>query len=55
MSRKKNDNDAFGPCCSFCGRGLDEVIVVPGPDGASICEDCAHQAIERKRAVRAAS
>ena len=46
MSRKKNDNDAFGPCCSFCGRGLDEVIVVPGPDGASICEDCAHQAIE---------
>ena len=46
MSRRKNDDDVFGPCCSFCGRGLDEVIVVPGPDGASICEDCAHQAIE---------
>ena len=46
MSRKKRDDDMFGPVCSFCGRGLDEAIVVPGPDGASICEDCAHQAIE---------
>ena len=46
MSRKKRDDAMFGPVCSFCGRGLDEAIVVPGPDGASICEDCAHQAIE---------
>ena len=46
MSKKKNDEDLFGPSCSFCGRGLDEVIVIPGPGGASICEDCAHQAIE---------
>ena len=46
MSKKKNDEDLFGPTCSFCGRGLDEVIVIPGPGGASICEDCAHQAIE---------
>ena len=42
MSRRKNDEDIFGPSCSFCGRGLDEVIVVPGPDGA-------------RRAARAAS
>ncbi len=46
MARKKHDDDLFGPKCSFCGRGLDEVIVVPGPAGASICEDCAHQAVE---------
>ena len=46
MSRKTRDDDMFGPVCSFCGRGLDEAIVVPGPDGASIREDCAHQAIE---------
>ena len=36
----------FGPVCSFCGRGLDETIVVPGPDGVSICEDCAHQVLD---------
>ena len=46
MSKKKHDEELFGPSCSFCGRGLDEVIVIPGPGGASICEDCAHQAIE---------
>ena len=46
MAKKKRDNELFGPVCSFCGRGLDEVIVIPGPDGANICEDCAHQAIE---------
>ena len=46
MARKKRDDEMFGPVCSFCGRGLDEVIVIPGPGGASICEDCAHQAIE---------
>ena len=34
MSKKKNDEDLFGPTCSFCGRGLDEVIVIPGPGGA---------------------
>ena len=46
MLKKKHDEELFGPSCSFCGRGLDEVIVIPGPGGASICEDCAHQAIE---------
>ena len=46
MAKKKHDDDMFGLVCSFCGRGLDEAIVVPGPDGANICEDCAHQAIE---------
>ena len=46
MAKKKRDDELFGPVCSFCGRGLDEVIVIPGPAGASICEDCAHQAIE---------
>ena len=46
MARKKRDDEMFGSVCSFCGRGLDEVIVIPGPDGASICEDCAHQALE---------
>ena len=46
MARKKRDDEMFGPVCSFCGRGLDETIVVPGPDGVSICEDCAHQVLD---------
>jgi len=29
--------------CSFCGRDEREVIIVPGPGGACICEDCARQ------------
>ena len=29
--------------CSFCGRDEREVIIVPGPAGACICEDCARQ------------
>ena len=31
--------------CSFCGRDEREAIIVPGPDGASICEDCARQVL----------
>ena len=46
MARKKRDDEMLGPVCSFCGRGLDETIVVPGPDGVSICEDCAHQVLD---------
>ena len=46
MAKKKRDDDLLGLTCSFCGRGLDEAIVIPGPAGASICEDCAHQALE---------
>ena len=46
MARKKRDDEMFGPVCSFCGRGLDETIVVPGPDGVNICEECAHQALD---------
>ena len=46
MARKKRDDEMFGPVCSFCGRGLDETIVVPGPDGVNICEDCAHQVLD---------
>ena len=45
MAKKKNDGFP-GITCSFCGRNLDEVIVVPGPGDANICEDCARQAIE---------
>ena len=29
--------------CSFCGRDEREAIIVPGPAGAGICEDCARQ------------
>jgi len=29
--------------CSFCGRDEREAIIVPGPAGACICEDCARQ------------
>ena len=29
--------------CSFCGRNEREAVIVPGPDGVCICEDCAHQ------------
>ena len=31
--------------CSFCGRDEREAIIVPGPAGASICEDCARQVL----------
>ena len=46
MSKRKRDDDLLGLTCSFCGRGLDEAIVIPGPSGVSICEDCAHQALD---------
>ena len=42
----------MGSNCSFCGRGLDETVVVPGPAGANICEDCAQQALEIAEEVR---
>ncbi len=29
--------------CSFCGRDEREAVIVPGPRGACICEDCARQ------------
>ena len=29
--------------CSFCGRDEREAVIVPGPNGACICEDCARQ------------
>ena len=29
--------------CSFCGRDERETVIVPGPNGACICEDCARQ------------
>ena len=32
--------------CSFCGRDEREAIIVPGPAGACICEDCAKQVSE---------
>ena len=31
--------------CSFCGRGIDQVLIIPGPQGANICEDCAKEAL----------
>ena len=52
MPKKKNDDGLLGTSCSFCGRGLDEVVVVPGPAGANICEDCAQQALEIADEVR---
>ena len=32
--------------CSFCGRDERQVVIVPGPNGANICEDCARQVTE---------
>ena len=32
--------------CSFCGRGDDEVLMIPGPGDAAICVDCVHHAHE---------
>ena len=32
--------------CSFCGRDEHQVVIVPGPNGANICEDCARQVTE---------
>ena len=32
--------------CSFCGRDEREAVIVPGPAGACICEDCAKQVSE---------
>ena len=29
--------------CSFCGRDERETVIVPGPNGACICDDCARQ------------
>ncbi len=33
--------------CSFCGRDERETVIVPGPNGACICEDCARQGTSR--------
>ena len=32
--------------CSFCGRHSNEVLVIPGPNEANICVDCARQVVE---------
>ena len=32
--------------CSFCGRDEHQAVIVPGPNGANICEDCARQVTE---------
>lgn len=40
--KKKRINYA----CSFCGRGDDEVTMIPAPDGAAICVDCVRKANE---------
>lgn len=41
MKRKKDS-----VYCSFCGRGSDEVAVIPSPTGAGICVDCVKHANE---------
>ena len=32
--------------CSFCGRTERQAIIVPGPAGSNICEDCARQVLQ---------
>ena len=32
--------------CSFCGRNSNEVIVIPGPNDANICVDCAKHIVD---------
>ena len=38
--------------CSFCGRTDEDVVLLPGPEGTNICEDCAAQASEIFKAAR---
>jgi ATP-dependent Clp protease ATP-binding subunit ClpX len=40
MSKKK-PSDGIDQVCSFCGKGAaDGVLIIPGPQGLSICSDC---------------
>ena len=44
MARKSSSSDFR---CSFCGRTLsDGVVVVPGPNDANICSECAKTVLE---------
>ena len=46
MPRKSSTRPPDDPHCSFCGRGLEDgVLVIPG-ENAAICEDCARQVNE---------
>ena len=38
--------------CSFCGRDEREAVIVPGPRGVCICEDCAQQVQAAKAKVQ---
>ena len=43
MARKTTTRPPDDPHCSFCGRGIEDgVLVIPG-ESAAICEDCARQ------------
>ena len=45
MARRKRDDDGQDMVCSFCGRGIEEAVVIPGPNNVCICDDCARQVI----------
>ena len=45
MARRKRDDDGQDIVCSFCGRGIEEAVVIPGPNNVCICDDCARQVI----------
>ncbi len=56
MARKKDQDPNYHDpnCCAFCGRSSREgAIVVPGPDGVSICSDCARTVCEMVDAAEA--
>ncbi|HNX27252.1 MAG TPA: ClpX C4-type zinc finger protein, partial [Phycisphaerae bacterium] len=41
MANNKNRGNGPVMSCSFCGRsGKDAGVIIPGPDGLSICEQC---------------
>ena len=45
MARKNNSSTNYR--CSFCGRSLsDGAIVVPGPEDANICSECAKMVVD---------
>ena len=45
MARKNNSSSNYR--CSFCGRSLsDGAIVIPGPEDANICSECAKMVVD---------
>jgi len=52
MSRRKGTDDKTTPC-TFCGRTqADGALVIPGPDGSAVCDECAQMIVDMGGDVR---